>query len=200
MTEFIHRLEPGEGRPLLLLHSTGGNENQLLGIGRMLAPGAPLIAPRGQVLENGMPRFFRRFAEGLLDVDDLVFRARELAAWVDSVAGQAPVAVGYSNGANVAAAMLLLSPHTLAGAVLARAMLPFETDRLPAPPDLAGKRVLLLAGLADTMVAEGQPDRLAAILRQFGADVTLAWQPAGHELGAADIAAMRSWLSTAGLN
>lgn len=199
MTDFTHHSEPGSGRPLLLLHSTGGDERQLVGLGRVLAPGAPLLSPRGQVLESGMPRFFRRFSDGAFDIDDLVARAQELARWVDAQAAEPPVAVGYSNGANIAAAVLLLSPHTLAGAMLVRPMLPFEPGRLPVPPDLAGKRVLLLSGLADPTVPDGQPDRLATVLREFGADVTLAWQAGGHELGASDVAAMRSWLSSSGL-
>lgn len=194
MSEFIHRSEPGTGTPLLLLHSTGGDENQLIDLGRTLAPAAPLLSPRGKVLENGMPRFFRRFAEGVLDVDDLVARTQELARWVDATAGQPPLAVGYSNGANIGASMLLLSPHSLAGAILARAMLPFDASRLPGPPRLSGKRVLILSGLADPMVPEGQPEELAAMLRGFGADVALDWQPAGHGLGAADFSAMRAWL------
>jgi phospholipase/carboxylesterase len=191
VTDFIHRSEPGQGRPLLLLHGTGGDEEQLIGLGRMLAPEAPLISPRGKVLENGSPRFFRRLSEGVFDEEDLRARARELAAWVDSVAEQPPIAVGFSNGANIASAVLLQSPHTLAGAILIRAMVPFKVAD---PPDLSHARVLILAGLADTTVPEGQPDELAELLRRSGANVTLAWQPAGHQLGGGDIQAARDWL------
>lgn len=188
--DFVHVKEPGTGTPLLLLHGTGADETQLLGLGRMLAPGAPLLSPRGKVLENGMPRYFRRLAEGVFDQEDLRARALELAAWVDANADDPPLAVGFSNGANIASAMLLLSPHTLSGALLIRPMVPFEPDPLP---DLRGKRVLLLSGRADPMVAPGQPEQLAALLRRAGADVELSWQNAGHELGAGDVAEARAW-------
>jgi phospholipase/carboxylesterase len=192
--EFIHIKEPGTGTPLLLLHGTGADETQLLGLGRLLAPGAPLLSPRGKVLENGMPRYFRRLAEGVFDQEDLHARALELAAWVDANADDPPLAVGFSNGANIAGAVLLLSPHTLSGALLIRAMVPFQPDPLP---DLLGKRVLLLSGRADPMVAPGQPEELAGLLRRAGAQVELSWQNAGHELGAGDIAEARAWLQKA---
>jgi phospholipase/carboxylesterase len=190
-TDFIHLKEPGTGTPLLLLHGTGADETQLVGLGRLLLPGAPLLSPRGQVLENGMPRYFRRLAEGVFDEEDLRARALELAGWVDANADDPPIAVGFSNGANIASAMLLLSPHTLHGALLIRPMVPLEPDPLP---DLRGKRVLLLSGRADPMVAAGQPEKLAALLKRAGADVELSWQNAGHELGAGDVAEAKAWL------
>jgi phospholipase/carboxylesterase len=189
--EFIHIKESGTGTPLLLLHGTGADETQLLGLGRLLLPGAPLLSPRGKVLENGMPRYFRRLAEGVFDEEDLRARALELAGWVDANADRPPIAVGFSNGANIASAMLLLSPHTLNGALLIRPMVPLEPDPLP---DLHGKRVLLLSGRADPMVAAGQPEKLAALLKRAGADVELSWQSAGHELGAGDVAEAKAWL------
>jgi phospholipase/carboxylesterase len=189
--EFVHIKEAGAGTPLLLLHGTGADETQLLGLARMLSPGAPLLSPRGKVLENGMPRYFRRLAEGVFDQEDLRARALELAAWVDANADDPPLAVGFSNGANIASAILLLSPHTLSGALLIRPMVPFEPDPLP---DLRGKRVMLLSGRADPMVAPGQPEQLADLLRKTGAQVELSWQNAGHELGAGDVAEARAWL------
>ncbi len=191
--DFVHVSGPGTGTPLLLLHGTGADETQLLGLGRLLAPGAPLLSPRGRVLENGMPRYFRRLAEGVFDQEDLHARALELAGWVDANADEPPLAVGFSNGANIASAMLLLSPHTLSGALLIRPMVPFESEPLP---DLRGKRVLLLSGRADPMVDAGQPERLADLLRRAGAQVELSWQNAGHELGAGDVAEARAWLQS----
>jgi phospholipase/carboxylesterase len=160
---FAHRLVPAANagsRALLLLHGTGGDENDLLPLGQMIAPGAALLSPRGKVLENGMPRFFRRLAEGVFDHEDVVRRAHELADFVAATTrahGLArPVAVGFSNGANIAAAMLLLRPEVLDGAVLIRAMVP-----LPDPPaaDLSGRRVLILSGAMDPDRAGGAGGR-----------------------------------------
>ena len=153
---FIHRFEPGhrlDAAPLLLLHGTGGDENDLLPLGQAIAPGASLLSPRGKVLEHGMPRFFRRLAEGVFDEDDLRRRANELADFVDQARQRydlaAPVALGYSNGANIAAAMLLLRPDPLAGAMLLRAMVPLRD--VP-KTDLTGKPVLIVSGQSDPII------------------------------------------------
>ena len=150
---FIHRFEPATSPgqlPLLLLHGTGGDENDLLPLGRTVAPGAALLSPRGQTLEAGMPRFFRRLAEGVFDEDDLTRRTHELADFVERARAEhglpAPVALGFSNGANIAAAMLLLRPQVLAGAVLLRAMSPFAK---PPAAALDGKPVLIVSGSFD---------------------------------------------------
>ena len=189
---FIHRFEPGTepGRPpLLLLHGTGGDEADLLPLGRAMAPGSALLSPRGKVLENGMPRFFRRLAEGVFDEDDVRRRADELAGFVaearEAYGLPAPVAVGFSNGANIAAALLLLWPAALAGAALLRAMVPLSD---PPPADLAGKPVLLLTGAADPIVPAENAARLAAMLRKAGADVRHQTLPIGHGLSQADVA------------
>ncbi|MGQ3357206.1 MAG: alpha/beta hydrolase [Phreatobacter sp.] len=198
---FAHRLVPAANagsRTLLLLHGTGGDENDLLPLGQMIAPGAALLSPRGKVLENGMPRFFRRLAEGVFDHEDVVRRAHELADFVAATTrahGLArPVAVGFSNGANIAAAMLLLRPEVLDGAVLIRAMVP-----LPDPPaaDLSGRRVLILSGAMDPIVPEEQAAELAAQLSTAGAAVEHEVLPAGHGLTQADVTLARRWFGAA---
>ena len=197
---FVHRFEPGSlaaGPALLLLHGTGGDENDLLPLGRMLAPGAPLLSPRGKVLEHGMPRFFRRFAEGVFDLEDLERRTHELADWVAAavtaydLAGRPLVAVGFSNGANIAASMLLLRPESLAGAVLLRATLPFEPK---APPALAGVAVFMASGRADPYARPADVERLAALLGEGGAKVTLRWSAGGHEMAPGDVTGAADWL------
>jgi predicted esterase len=190
---FIHRYVPGNrpgAAPLLLLHGTGGNEDDLLSLGETLAPGAPLVSPRGQVLENGMPRFFRRVAEGVFDLDDLRRRARQLAQFVSDARVQyglgeiAPIAVGYSNGANIAAAMLLLHPGSLSAGLLLRPMVPLVPDPLPALRDV---RVFIGGGRLDPIATPQQAQSLADLLARAGADVTTHWSNAGHGLTGEDI-------------
>ena len=195
---FVHRFENGAqqgARPFLLLHGTGGDENDLVPLGRTIAPSAPLLSPRGKVLENGMPRFFRRLAEGVFDEEDVRRRADELADFVEAACANygiaAPIALGYSNGANIAAAVLLLRPETLAGAILLRATAPLAQ---PPPADLTGKPILIVSGARDPMISSQGAARLAAVLQQDGAAVEHLTLPSGHELSQADIAAARSWL------
>ena len=196
---FVHRFIPGRGPlTLLLLHGTGGNENDLLGLGKALDPDAHLLSPRGKVLENGMPRFFRRLAMGVFDEEDLRARTLELAEFVDRAVGAYSldagnlVAVGYSNGANIAASLLLLRPDAVSGAALLHAMPPFEPESLP---DLTGKPILLTAGRYDSMVPGDLAERLAGIYRDAGADVTLEWMPGGHELTQAEVQTAALWLA-----
>jgi phospholipase/carboxylesterase len=196
---FIHRFEAASapGRPpLLLLHGTGGDETDLLPLGRMIAPGAALLSPRGKVLERGMPRFFRRLAEGVFDEADVRARALELADFVgeglEAYGLEAPIAVGFSNGANIAAALLWLRPETLAGAVLIRAMVPLST---PPEADLAAKPVLIISGAMDPIVPADNAARLAQQLTAAGASVTHEVLPAGHALSQADVTLAREWLT-----
>jgi phospholipase/carboxylesterase len=189
---FIHRFVPATrpGLPtLLLLHGTGGNEEDLLPLGERLLPGAARLSPRGQVLERGMPRFFRRIAEGVFDLDDLRRRTDELAEFVSAARAEygltsPPVAVGFSNGANIAAALLLLRPGTLGGALLLRPMVPLVPDPLPA---LGAVPVQINAGLADPIVPPDQSEVLADLLRRAGAAVSLDWLKVGHTLSPADL-------------
>jgi phospholipase/carboxylesterase len=197
---FEHVFEPGQsGWTLLLLHGTGGDEHDLVPLGRQLAPRAALLSPRGQVLEAGMPRFFRRLAVGRLDIPDLLVRTDELAGFVRA-AGDAygldparVVALGFSNGANIAVSLLLRHPDLLRGAGLLRPMLPYEPD---GPVALAGTDVLIAAGEGDPYSSADQTRRLAEVLGDQGAAVQVHTEAqAGHNLGAGDLAALRDWTS-----
>jgi len=203
MTEesaFVYRFELGNkagATPLLLLHGTGGDENDLLQLGAMISPGSALLSPRGRVLEHGMPRFFHRLAEGVFDEEDVRKRALELGAFVESARQrhgiEAPVAVGFSNGANIAAALLLMKPEALAGAVLLRAMVPLSD---PPRARLDGKPVLILSGQADPIVPAGNAARLSAMLADAGAKVVHKTLPAGHRLSQADVRLARDWIAS----
>ena len=188
---FVHLFEPGAGAvpPLLLLHGTGGDERDLAPLGRVIAPGAALLSPRGKVMENGMPRFFRRLREGVFDEADVRFRAAELAAFVGEARAAyrlpKPVAVGFSNGANIAAAVLLLSPPTLAGAVLLRPMTPLSAED---GESLTGVRALLVSGLSDPIAPLADAARLADMLRRRGAEVRQEAIVGSHGLTQRDIA------------
>lgn len=183
---------------LLLLHGTGGDEHDLLPVGSVLAPGAAVLSPRGKVLENGAPRFFRRHAEGVLDVDDLKARAVELAEFLVRAAesyrfdATRVFAFGYSNGANVAQGMLFERPRALAGAMLARPMPAYE----PAPArTLEGRPVLVLAGRRDPYSGPPASDRLRDLLAARGARVEVRVEESGHELTRGDLDAARAWLA-----
>jgi predicted esterase len=198
--DFIHEFVPGNSeRTLLLLHGTGGNERDLLSLGRELDQTASLLSPRGQVLENGMPRFFRRLAEGVFDLEDLKRRTEELADFVAATAESyrfatdQVVAVGYSNGANIAASLLLLRPQTLRGAILFRAMVPLMPT---AQPDLSSVRVWIGAGDKDPIIPTSDSRRLAELLRGAGADVTIRFFNAGHTLTNNEIETARDWLKS----
>jgi predicted esterase/catechol 2,3-dioxygenase-like lactoylglutathione lyase family enzyme len=203
--EFIHRYvppaagaEPARSTTLLLLHGTGGDEEDLLPLGRALLPGAGMLSPRGKVLERGAPRFFRRLAEGVFDQEDLARRTDELAEFVEAAVKtyhlnpDGIVAVGFSNGANIAASLLLRRPGVLRGAVLLSPMVPFE----PATsPDLSGTAIFIGAGRADPVAPQAQAERLAELFRRAGAEVSLHWEPGGHQLTESEVAAAREWIA-----
>lgn len=199
----VHRFVPGAtvaAPTLLVLHGTGGDESDLLPLARQLAPAASLLSPRGPVLEHGMPRFFRRLAVGRFDLADLARRTAELGRFVRGAAdryGFDPtrvVALGYSNGANIAASLLLTDGAALAGAVLLRPMLPFEPEALP---DLIGKPVWIAAGRRDPYAPAASVEALADHLRRAGARVELAWSDGGHALEPDELAAAKRFLATA---
>jgi phospholipase/carboxylesterase len=204
-SDFIHRFIPAEtseqgdefSPTLLLLHGTGGNENDLLDLGHVLLPQAARLSPRGRVLENTMPRFFRRLAEGVFDIPDLYAHTYELADFVVAASqhyhfdAKHVLAVGFSNGANIAASMLLLCPGVLAGAVLFHPMVPFVPERLP---DLAYTPIFISAGRMDPIVSISQTERLATLLRESGADVTTHWHNGGHAITHEDVRIAQTWL------
>ncbi|MFL5612186.1 MAG: VOC family protein [Gemmatimonadaceae bacterium] len=202
---FVHRYVPPNagaelagGTTLLLLHGTGGDEEDLIPVGRELLPGAGMLSPRGKVLERGAPRFFRRLAEGVFDQEDLALRTEELASFVEAATvtyhleSDGIVAVGFSNGANIAASMLFKRPGLLRGAVLFSPMVPFEPEKMPR---LDGTSIFIGAGRTDPIATPAQAERLAALFRDCGADVTLHWEAGGHTLTRAELAAAREWIT-----
>ena|SRR5436190_1516995 len=195
---FIHRFEPGTSTaaPLLLLHGTGGNETDLLPLGKALAPDRALLSPRGKVLENGMPRFFRRLAEGVFDEQDVIKRAHELADFIAEASKayklEKPVAVGFSNGANIAAAILLLRPEALSGAILLRAMVPLAK---PPQAELAQTPVLIVSGASDPIIPASNANLLATMLKNAHADVQHVTLPTGHTLTQNDVTLATKWLN-----
>jgi len=190
VSDFVYRSIPGEAPTVVLLHGTGGNENDLVSLGQMIAPGSALLGIRGKVLENGAPRFFRRLREGVFDLEDLRFRTKELADFLARQPGPL-VALGYSNGANIAASMLLLRPEVLSAAVLFRAMTPLTPA---APPNLTGRPVFMGTGQHDPIIPLESAERLAGMLKQYGADVTMKVVNAGHGLAKAEVEGARGWL------
>jgi phospholipase/carboxylesterase len=202
---FIHRFVPPNSNAkeamltLLLLHGTGGNEDDLIPLGKELAPNASILSVRGKVLENGMPRFFRRLEEGVFDMEDLKIRTDELAEFIaksSSVYKLDPervIAVGYSNGANIAASVLLRRPEVLGGAILYRAMVPFIPTVMP---DLSKKSIILLEGLYDPIVSKAEAESLLELFTKTQSSVTFKWQNSGHNLTQEDIVAAKMWLES----
>lgn len=197
----IHRPAAQPDAPtLLLLHGTGGDEQSLVGLADDIAADAALLSLRGKVLENGAPRFFRRFAEGVLDIEDLKVRAGELAAFIYDAATHynftldSLVAVGYSNGANMATGLLMLYPQLLKRAVLLR---PMQLEGLKAAGSLNGTKALILGGRSDEIIPTAWVDGLHTALTADGAEVTLEWLDSGHRLTHEDVALAKAWLHKA---
>ena len=201
MTEdlgFIHRFVPGEdsSETLVVLHGTGGNENDLVGIGQAIAPGAAILSPRGNVLENGAPRFFRRIAEGVFDPKEVRTRAEELARFIRAAVvtyrldASRVFALGYSNGANIASTVMLIEPGIIQGSILLRPMVVYEP---PETKDLSGSSVFISAGRMDQIVPTSSVEQLAEIFRSVNADVTLKWQLTGHNLVPSEVREAAEW-------
>jgi phospholipase/carboxylesterase len=191
--EFIHKFVPGKlPVTVLLLHGSGGDENDLLPVARALVPGAAFLSPRGKVLEQGLRRFF------LLDRSDVKERTAELAGWIGEAVQQYAIdsarmyALGYSNGANIAAALMLLYPGSIAGACLFRSRGTVSPEALPS---LEGAPVLISAGQTDHLITPEDAEALAKLLKSAGARVDLAIQNAGHDLTPADFSLAKQWFS-----
>ena len=199
---FIHKFIPsnirverrGGGKSVptfLLLHGTGGNEEDLIPVAREISSEAAILSPRGKILEDGIAaRFFRRLAEGVFDLEDLKFRTNELANFVNNASKtygfdlQHAIALGYSNGANIASSMLLLRPEVLSAAILFRAMVPFVPNTLP---DLSNKYIFMSSGLYDPIIPKQEAERLFSLFKNGGAKVSISWQNSGHELVMEDV-------------
>ena len=198
---YIHTFVPApsdSSRPvtLLLLHGTGGDENSLLSLGNDLWPGAALLGLRGKVLENGMPPSFRRFTD--VGIGDVRSRTEELAQFIRAASEcygfstRRLIIVGYSNGANLAAGLILLHPHYLAGAILFRVMLPLVPEIIR---DFRQLSIFIGAARLDPLIPAGQAEELAAIFKSGGADVAISWHQGGRELGDDDVEAAKDWLA-----
>jgi len=181
---------------LLLLHGTGGTEHDLLGLADMVSPGSSVLSVRGNVLENGMLRFFRRLAEGVFDMEDLQFRTKELHDFVNQASVDYTfdrsnvVAIGYSNGANIAASMLFHIPGSLSGAILHHPMVPRREIALP---NLTGVSCFIGAGNNDPICAPSETEELTSLLTDAGANVTVHWESAGHQLTRTEVEASAAW-------
>jgi phospholipase/carboxylesterase len=201
---FIHRSIPPKEKSkttLLVLHGTGGDEDDLIPLAKMIDDQAAILSPRGKVLENGMPRFFRRLAEGVFDIEDLKLRTNELADFVTKASRKynfdpkSVIALGYSNGANIAASMLLLGPESLKGAILFRAMIPLQPETTP---DLSDKRIFVSAGRYDSIIPQDKTIELVRLFESAGANVTMNWEDSTHALTQGEIEKAKNWLKQEG--
>ena len=198
---FTHRFIPGQdptAETLIALHGTGGDESSLVGIAQAIAPGASIISPRGNVLENGAPRFFKRLAEGVFDPQEVRSRGQELARFIRAAVINYNLdpgrvfALGYSNGANAASTVMFVDPAVLQGAILLRPMVVYEP---PTVPDLGGRSVLISAGRMDPIVPTESVEKLRDIFAEAGATLTLNWQLVGHNLVPSEMREAAEWLA-----
>ena len=199
---FVHRFVPAEdsasGETLIVLHGTGGNEDDLVGIGQTVAPGAAILSPRGNVLENGAPRFFKRLAEGVFDPKEVRSRAEELIHFIRAAVARYDLdasriyALGYSNGANIASTVMFIEPRLLQGAVLFRPMLVYEPEK---QGDLSSASVFISAGRMDPIVPVKSVERLAELFESSRAETTLKWQQTGHNLVPSEVREAADWLA-----
>jgi predicted esterase len=200
--ELIHRFTTGEGQnastTLLMLHGTGGDENDLVPLGASLLPGAAILSPRGAVTERGAPRFFKRLAEGVFDLEDLALRTQQLIRFVNGAIEKYEldrsriIAVGFSNGANIAASVMLTGPAVFSHAILFRAMVPFEPKQ---PAKLGGTPVLLSSGEWDPIATPAQARRLQSLLTAAGANTSINFFNAGHDLTRDDVLDAAHWIA-----
>jgi phospholipase/carboxylesterase len=183
---------------LVLFHGTGGTEQDLLPLAKKISPASSVLSLRGSVLENGMPRFFKRLAEGVFDIEDLIVRTKEVNEFLDQAAEQYKfdrghlVALGYSNGANIAGSLLFHYEHALKGAILHHPMVPRRGIELP---DLAGIPVFIGAGSNDPLCPPQESIDLEKLLSAAGASVTLHWENFGHQLSSSEVEAAASWFT-----
>lgn len=181
---------------LLLLHGTGGDENDLLPLAERVDNQASVLSVRGNVLENGMARYFRRLEEGIFDEEDLVFRTKELNDFLDKAAKDYGfhrdniVAIGYSNGANIAGSLLFHYKDSLKAAILHHPMVPIRGLELP---DLSGKSVFIAAGVNDPICPPEESKELKKLLEGANAKVELHWEDNGHQLTNTEVEEASNW-------
>jgi len=196
MKHFFHKGKDSTKPTFLLLHGTGGNELDLLPLAGRIDEDASVLSVRGNVLENGMPRFFRRLAEGVFDEEDLVYRTSELNNFLDEAAAEYDfdrnniIAIGYSNGANIAASLLFHYQNSLKGAILHHPMVPRRGIELP---DLTANNVFIAAGTNDPICSPAETLELVKLLKEAHADVQLHWENNGHQLTNTEVEAAREW-------
>lgn len=202
VNDFEHLFKAGKNEfgTLLMLHGTGGNEHDMVNLAEMIAPEYGILSPQGKVQEFGMQRYFRRFREGDIDILDYIHRTHELANWLNEclthyeIDRELLTAVGYSNGANMAAGLLLMRPEVISNAILYHPMYIYTPEELP---NLSGKRVYIGAGQLDDIAEPDSTAKLSTLLKGCRADITLRWFESGHELSTKEIADSKDWLSTA---